>query len=259
MTITVTPTVEASNSPPRVRLDIAASAGETSSTIQRINPDGSLVPVRTQDGNPQPISAGTALLYDYECPLGQGVRFTSVQSPGTVSAQVTVPGTAIWLVHPGIPGLSMMLKPAPGCFAKRVRSAPRGVFAVMGRKNVIVFTDGARKGMQSQLVVYVRSSDEKTALEALTADCSTLLLNVPASLGYNVATRYISLGDSEEDPVTNLLTEAWMTVTFPFDEVDRPDGGTTSQRTYADVLSGFATYSSFDSSYASYAAALAGP
>lgn len=259
MTITVTPTVDTANAPPRVQLSVSASAGETSTTVNRINADGSVVPVRTPDGNPLALSGGTGVLYDYEAPMGAACNYSSVESPGTVSAQVTVPGAQVWLIHPGVPSASMPVVLAPGAFSTRVKPAPRGVFAVMGKKNVVVFTDGARKGTQSQVAIYVRSATEKSQLEALLADLSPLLLNVPANLGYNETTKYISVGDLSEDVVTAQVTEQWMACVLPFDEVDRPIGGTQSQRTYTDVDASKATYALLDAAYPSYLALLAGP
>jgi hypothetical protein len=46
--------------------------------------------------------------------------------------------------------------------------------------------------------------------------------------------------------------------TAPYIVVGRPAGGIQSQRTYADVLSGFATYQAVLTRYATYTAVLTG-
>ncbi|NUR28511.1 MAG: hypothetical protein HOV83_22175, partial [Catenulispora sp.] len=81
MTVTVAPTVELSNVPPRVRLDVSASAGETSTTVVRNDPDNVQRPVRTSDGAPLTLSGGVGLLYDYEVPYATVVTYTTLESP----------------------------------------------------------------------------------------------------------------------------------------------------------------------------------
>lgn len=256
---TITPTVDTTSTPPRVVLNLTdADSTETSDTIIRNNPDGTTSVVRTSDGAPLPISGGAALAYDYEAPMGAAVSYFAMNSPGNVSAQVTVPGEAVWLIHPGVPDLSMTVSLAPDTWAKRTYTAARGVFSVMGRKNVVVITDGARKGENSQLVLNIRTAGEKAALDALLADTQVLLLNVPATLGYNNATKYISVADVEYDEPTNKVYESWLIATLPYDETDEPAGGTQAARSYTDVLASETSYQSLYTDYRSYLDLLAG-
>jgi hypothetical protein len=258
MTITVTPTVDASNSPPRIKLNVAASAGETSTTVTRLDPSGAWVPVRTTDGNPLQLSAGSGLLYDYEPPYGQSVKFSSVESPATVSSSVTLSPSRPWLVHVGVPALSITFRFSPNPSPRRVRPVVRGVFQPLGRVNPIIVTDGARHGRMLALSLLLEGPSERAAFEALTADASTLLLNVPSSLGYNVDTAYISIGDIETLPVMDKVFEQWFTVTMPYYEVDRPLGGQQPQRTLADLMS-YATLADLNSHYATLNDLYVGP
>jgi hypothetical protein len=65
-------------------------------------------------------------------------------------------------------------------------------------------------------------------------------------------------GDVDYAPVVDKLTEQWTDVTMPFVVVDRPAGGSQSERTYADLLV-FPSYTALKTAYPTYAATLAGP
>ena len=257
MTVTITPTVESGNVPPRVRLDIAAGT-ETATTVLRLDPDGNLVPVRTDDGNPLPISGGTALLYDYEAPFDGPVFYTSVESSTTFSDPVVVPASQVWLIHPGVPSLSLPVRLAQGTFSKRTRTVQQGVFTPIGRARPIVVTDGARKSVQSQLSVLTTSVAEAEAIDDLASDAGVLLLNIPTSLNYNFSTCYVALGDMESGPVIEKVFELWQTFTWPFTVVDRPAGGSQAERTLADLLD-YSTLGALRTAYPTLLDLLAGP
>ena len=258
MTITVTPSLEPTNSPPRVRLDVSASAGETSTTVTRQNPDGSIIPVRTQDGGPLALSAGTGLIYDYELPYSASVTYSSQESPSTVSSAVTLSVSSTWLVHPGVPALSMPVTLRPGTLQEETYGVARSVLFPMGRVNPIIVNDGTRKGGQSSLTVTTQSLDELSSLRALIADAGVLLLNIPADQSVGFDTCYISIGDVKFARWTDVVIDSYRDVVLPFYVVDRPAGGTTAQRTYAD-LTVYATYADLARAYPTYANVLAGP
>jgi len=256
--ITVTATVEASNSPPRVRLDVADTGAPSITTVNitRLDPNGETVPVRTPDGNPLTLNSNAGLLYDYEMPYGAAVTYSSQETPGNVTTPVTVPETRIWLVHPGVPAVSMPVTVAS--FGERTRSAKQGVFYPMGRATPVVITDGARKSAESTLELSTRTLQELTDFEELTQDSGILLLNVPAGLGWGVTTSYISVGDITETRLMDYAGEPRRYLTLPFVTVDRPAGGSQSQRTLADLLA-FPTLGSLMDNYATFADLLAGP
>jgi hypothetical protein len=257
MAVTVTPTVEAGNVPPRVRLDVTSTA-ESLTTVTRLNPDGTTIPVRTPDGGQVQLSGGTALLYDYEAPFGQPVTYSSQETPSTVSTAITVDASQTWLIHPGVPSLSLPVRLAQGSFSRRTAPARQGVFLPMGRKTPVVVTDGRRKSYQSSLGVVTTTADELAAVEALLDDTGTLLLNIPTTLGYNFPTCYIAVADVDVAPVIDKVFEQWMTVTLPFTVVDRPVGGSQAQRTLADLLA-YPTLRAIQDAYPTFAAVLAGP
>lgn len=265
-TITVVPTVEPFNSPPRVRLDVTdtgSSPAYTSATVLRLDPDGVQRTVRTNDGNPLPLSTSgstrVGLVYDYEPPYGSLVSYSTLESPGTVSAEVTVDETRPWLIHPGVPELSMPISMRPGTLAEEVFPVRAGVFYPMGRKYPVVQTDGSRKGSQSSLVAMTESLDELDSLMVLLADAAVLLLNIPAGMNTGFPSSYIAVGDVKVTRWTSTVIDANRDVTIPFQVVDPPAGGTQAERTYADIVTGFATYANVQAAYSDYLALLAGP
>lgn len=262
-TVTVVPTVELSNVPPRVRLDVTDTGSPSifSTTVMRLNPDGRTVPVRTNDGNPLTLSTSgsdrVGLIYDYEPPFGAAVSYLTLESAGTVSTQVTVPETRVWLIHPGVPELSMPITVAR--FGTRSRKTARGVHYPMGRATPVVQTDGARKAAEYALSVVTFTDDERRDLETLLEDSGALLLNVPASKGWGVSAEYVSVGDIQEERQVQFAGDPLRVWSLPCTVIDRPAGGSQAERTYVDVLGDNVTYASLMTKYPTYLALLAGP
>lgn len=255
-TVTVAATVEASNVPPRVRLDVTSSDA-TSTTLTRLNPDGTTTPVRTADGNPLPITGGTALIYDYEMPLARSVTYGSLESPASTSAAVTVDSSLVWLVHPGVPALSMpvMIKE----FGERTYPTARGVFRPMGRATAVVVTDGTRKAAEFDLTLVTLTDADRLGLVELLSDSAPLLLNVPATKPFGVGVEYVSIGDVTEGRPVRIAAEPTRTWKLSCTVVDRPVGGSQSQRTWADVIATYATWNDVTAAYPTWTALLAGP
>jgi hypothetical protein len=258
VSVTVAPTLEASNVPPRVRLDVTATAGETSTTVLRLDANGTTVPVRTNDGNPLPLSSGVGLLYDYEVPFQTTVVYSTAETPGTVSATVTPPEGRIWLIHPGVPALSMPVGMMLPSLMEEVYSVKQGVFYPMGRTNPIVVTDGARSGAQSTLVTLVETLNDTKAIRNLVADAGVLFLNIPASMQLGFDTCYIAVAEVRIARLTDANANPTRAVTMPFTVVDRPAGGSQAQRTLADLLD-FPTLATLPSFYPTLLDLAAGP
>ena len=261
-TVTVTPTVEPSTGaigdPPRVRLDVvdADAPAVESVTVTRLDPDGRIVPVRTFDGNPLDLTGGPGLIYDYEAPFGAPVRYSSQESPATVSAEVTVDEQRVWLIHPGVPALSMPVNVAE--FGKRSRPVARGVHRPMSRRYPVVQTDGRRKAAEAVLELNTFTLSERAAFETLTDDAATLLLNVPAGFGWGVGAEYVDLGDLDEERLIIWAGQPRRLQTLPYLVVDRPVGGSQAERTLAD-LAEFASLADLALAYESLLDLAAGP
>jgi hypothetical protein len=259
--LTLTATPDPTYTPPRIRIDISdtRSSPAASLTINRTDPSGFVTPVRTADGNPLPITGGTATIWDYEAPFGAAVTYSSVEVPSVSTSPVTLAVSQVWLIHPGIPALSVPLDLLPATLQDETFSSKQGVFYVMGDPYPVVITDGSRKASVSQLVVSTATLDELSALEALLADGSPLFLNVPADQGIGFDAQYISVGDMKVGRLTDVVIDSYRSVTLPFVVTRRPVGGSTSTRTYAVVEGAYATYASAEAAYSTYAQAIAGP
>lgn len=264
-TVTVVPTVELSNVPPRVRLDVTdtgSSPAITSTTVTRLDANGRTVPVRTNDGQPLQLttsgSTRVGLLYDYEVPYGAAASFSTLESPTVVSAQVTVSVSKVWLVHVAVPSLSMPIELRADSLADETFTVNQGVFWPMGRANPVIVTDGIRKGPQSSLTVGIETAADVRAIRAVIQDGGTLFLNIPPSLGFLFDSCYIAVGDVKRTRISTIGADPYRDVVMPFNVVDRPAGGSQSQRTLIDLLS-FSTLDAIRPAYTSLNAVLAGP
>lgn len=262
-TVTVVATVEASNTPPRVRLDITnigATVPSGTVTVNRLDPNGVLVPVRTQDGNPLTLTTSginkVGLLYDYEMPYGAIVQYTTAEDPTSSSGDVLVPSSRPWLVHPGVPELSQQITISE--ISARVRKVTRSVLYPMGRAAPLVQTDGTRKVAEYTLSLLTMTDGDRENLEELLSDGGPLLLNVPAANPWGMPTEYVSAGDVTESRVVRFLGEPARVWELPLTVIERPSGGSQSERTLIDLLA-FPTLDSLMATYATFTDLLAGP
>lgn len=261
--LSITATALPGNTPPAIEVDIndTRSPGAASQlTIMRINPDGSSSPVRTTDGNPLQLASGVGTVYDYEMPLGQLVSYTTLEVPGVTSLQTSVDAPRPWLVHPGVPDLSVQLGTfMPGSFTKRTRPVTQGVFQVMSRENPVVVTDGVRKGIQSSFSVLVTNANDLDAIDTILSGAATLLLNISPSLGFTFPTCYIAVGPVDYQPMQDKVFEQQFTVVMPFTVVDRPAGGSQAQRTWVDVIAAYGSWNAVMAAYRTWQDELTGP
>jgi hypothetical protein len=266
-TVTVVPTVENStgpDDPPRIKLDVTdvgTSPSIFSTTVLRKNSDGSLVPVRTANGNPLVLTTSGSnrigLVYDYEMPLGQVVQYTTEESPATISAGVTVTELNMWLIHVGLPALSRRIELRKGSLEEEEWPVEQGIHQAQGRKNPIVVTDGIRKGNRSAMTLSLASLTELQAVRDLFADAGTLLFNVPESTGLGITSAYIAAGNVKNKRLSDIGTDPYRDIEFPYIEVDRPAGGSQAERTLADLMV-FPTLASVKVAHPTLANVLAG-
>jgi hypothetical protein len=266
-TTTITATPEPSTGPqdpPRVRIDISIDDPTVAQvTVTRLDPDGRTSIVRTQTGGPLPLSvSGTdrvGLIYDYEVPLGQPVTYSTAELPGTVSSQITLTGSAVWLIHPGVPERSMSIDLRAESFAAEQWAVSQGVLWPMGRDKPVVQTEGIRRAASSSLTVATSTLAELARLRSLLADAGVLYLNIPPTYGYGIDPCYVAIGDVGNRRISDIGADPIRAVDLPYFVVDRPEGGTQSERTYLDVLGVYPSYLQVRVSYPTYAALLAGP
>jgi hypothetical protein len=248
MTVTITPTVDLTSIPPSVQLAVLDSTGaNTALTVQRMDPDGVLRPVRTTDGNALPLTVSGATrvgsVVDYEPWYGQSVYYTTTEVPSVTSVSVTVDEDRIWLTHPGVPSLSMPVELRIGSLDVVEFGVARSVFRPQGRRFPVVQTAGTRYAGASTLIVTMDSTQEWDELQALLDDASTLLLNSSPDNGLNIPTNYISIDTVRLRRPSSVGTDTLRDVELPFDVVDRPAGGTRAAWTMADIRDNFALMS----------------
>lgn len=244
-TVTITPTADPTNSPPRMKLDVTATGTPTVSsvTISREDPDGSIKLVRTTDGGPLVLSAGAGTVYDYEIPPGESVTYSIPEgsAPTTTTSMNT---GAVWLVHLGVPSRSVSLRFRRGSFTSETWAIEQGVFPILGRATPIVVTGSARTAPASSFTVAIDQPADLTALRILLADGSPLFLSADVGLGYGIDTNYIAAGNVTVSRPVQPLLYSERDVEIPYQVVGRPAGGTRAGTTWADVAAEFATWAS---------------
>jgi hypothetical protein len=258
VTTTLVATPDPSNSPPRVLLSLTYT-GQTSATIVRNDPDGAQTPVRlaepaTLDGT------GSWVGYDYESWFGSSTTYTAITAGGSItSPAVTLVVADVWLRHPGIPSLSQKVdfqgEGTP------VRAVNQAVLEPLGRSTPIVLSDGQRKSKRGDLTLRTKNDTEHAALLGLLDDVTPLLLDVPPGLAYgaDLSHQYLSIGDLNQQRLRpDYYPHPWRIWTAPYIVVGRPAGGIQAQRTYADLVAGFATYQAVLTRYTTYTAVLTG-
>ena len=240
MVLALTASTEVSSSGiPRVRLAVSGAA-TAEVYVDRLDPDGRVVSVRSAD--PAVTSGGALVVFDYEAAFDVAVSYTvrdTDTSPGSdTSAPVTLTsGGVAWIVHPGLPAtLSVPL----GVLEWPTWSRPvqRGVFQPIGRKFPVVVSS-RRGGESGDLVVYTSSHESRDAMEAILSDGLPLLLKGTST--ENAGTRWVSVGDVSEQPFEADLRGfiGWI---LPLVAVDSPAGSALPAVTYADASAAFFSY-----------------
>lgn len=243
-------TPEPNSVPPRIRLDVTTSASWV--TIYRVSADGTKSVVRTYDGGPLPVPGASTFIYDPEPPYQEPITY--ITDTGLSSGAVILDVPNVWLVHPAVPARSVQLDLVS--VSDRTSVANLSVRYPLGRSFPIVAGDGVRKAPSYTLVLRTSGAAAAAALDAILADLSPLLLNVPASSGWiDPARNYIAAGDlTRSNPgVKGYVTDRYWSL--PCSVVDRPAGGTQAFNTYGYSKSLYPTYAARKAAAATYGAA----
>lgn len=263
-TLTVAATVEASNEPPRVRLDVTdiGSPNLFAATVTRLDPDGRYVPVRTPSGGPLTLSTSGAnrvgIVYDYEMPYGDPIQYSTSEDTSANSGEVVVLTDDVWLIHPGIPDISVLIELAINSLDDEDHPVREGKFSPMGRENLIVVTEGTRSGIESEIIVATDTLAQAQAIRTLISDAGVLLFNPPASMGLGFERAYIAVSNVTISRPSSIGSDPHRLVRMPFSVVDRPAGGSAAERSYADLFD-YPTYADLAAAYPTYFDLLAGP
>lgn len=248
MTATITATAEPGAVPPRVRLDVTTN--QTSITLYRVAQDGTRTPVRSYDGGPFPVSAGALVAYDPEAPFGLPVSYTADGAGVTNSGLVTVNAADVWLTHPGVPSRSQTIELR--AISARQYEANQSVRYPLGRVFPIVASDGKRKAAVYELTLLTEVQADVAPLEALFADLSPLLLNVPPQSGLGHPTEYVAVGRLSVGRLVQIGDVPHREWSLPCSVVARPPGGSQVDNTYAKSLGLYPTYGARKAAHATY-------
>lgn len=247
--LTITP--NPANVPPRMLIDLKGALGSTV-TISRVDAAGNTTPIRL--ANPGELSGGAWVGYDYEAPFGQPVRYRAVADQSNIvitSDDAMLDVSAPWLIHPGLPDLSVPLSVAK--VGDRTMGVNQGVFNVLGRSDAVTVTDYARQSPVFDLQVLTGTQEAEDALQDLLADSSALLLQIIYPDIRRTIYRWVSIGP---------VTQSWLVEdyygsddlmwTLPCTVTSRPSGLLQSQRTWADVVAENATWADVVTRYATW-------
>lgn len=235
-TADVSATVEADHTPPRVRLDVGTALGPSILITRTV---AGSAPVAVRQANPAPLAGGTAVVYDYEAPFNQPVTYTFA-GYGAVDP-VIVPASQPWLIHPGVPSLSMPV--TVRLLDDETTSGNVGAFNVPGRKYPLVVTSGQRFAPVSSLQVKTTTTTERLALDQLLADTSPLLLQVVYPFTGESDYKWIAVTDIQRARrSSNNYADAARYWTCAYVEVEAPVGPVQAQRTYASGVAESVTY-----------------
>lgn len=248
MTTSITATVEPAATPPRVRLDVTTTS--TSITLYRVAQDGTQTAVRSYDGGPFPVTAGTLVAYDPEAPAGLPVSYTADGTGVTGSAVVTVTSDRVWLSHPGVPSRSQPVTVAK--LSERSYEANQSVRYPLGRRFPIAASDGKRKAAAYDLTIRTTTLDDMGAIELLLDDLCPLLLNVPADKGWGQVAEYVAVGKVTAGRIVQWGPQPMREWLLPCSVVDRPPGGSQVDNTYGASLALYPTYADRYAAQATY-------
>ncbi|WP_329215300.1 hypothetical protein OG352_06545 [Streptomyces sp. NBC_01485] len=235
-------------------------------TVYRVTPDGTRTPVRGPAGlyDKDAITSDLLIIEDHEAPLETVIYYyveiytaAGVLASTRSSAVITLDVDDVnlcWLKDPGNPqrNLQVMVKQAPDWADPIQQTAHK----VRNRQNAVILSD-SRGGQEGSLAVWTRSDNERKALRWLLGSGNVLLWQSAPGMGEDDV--YVNVGPVARPRVSTLATEQWREWTLPLTEADRPvttGVNGSADRTWQDVLSGFATWQAFLDAYATWEDAL---
>ncbi|WP_405964854.1 hypothetical protein OG713_34965 [Streptomyces sp. NBC_00723] len=235
-------------------------------TVYRVTADGTRTPVRGPTGlyDKDTITSDLLIIEDHEAPLETAVYYyiemytaagvlAFTRSSSTVTLDVDDVNLC-WLKDPGNPqrNMQVMVKTPPD-WADPIQQAAH---KIRNRRNMVTLTD-SRGGQEGNLVVWTRSDEERKALRWLLSSGNVLLWQVAPGMGEDDV--YVNVGPVARPRVSPLATEEWREWTLPLTEADLPvttGVNGSADRTWQDVLSGFATWQAVLDAYPTWEAVL---
>lgn len=259
--MTATAIASADESPGFITVSVTGLADYIggSLTCVRLNPDGTVEPVRQADPSVE-IDASEVALIDYEAPYGSPVQYRTLAIADAepdleqTTLSTTLNADRPWLIHPGTPALSQPL--SVSSLADRQREVNQSVQSPIGRLRPIVLTDGTLRAPVGSMELSTETFTERDALLALLQDLTPLLLNIPAGLAWGVTSEWVAFsGVSERALRGGSEVRIWQ---LPYRVVERPVGTVNIARTWVDVQGEAATWAELKNLYATWLGVLTG-
>lgn len=203
-------TVQAEAFPPRIQIECDRFP------LYRVESDGTRHPILST-----PVTGVFGFRFDdFDAPQSRPVRY---ETSTELSDYVVMPPVGVWLIPAEAPELGAPLVLEKGAFSGWRRGADRTVTEVPGRANAVA-VDFTRKAASGQLKAVTMDPEDSARL----MDC----LNVPGPAFLSLSSSewpgfervsWVSIGDVEDQPQTDLAgRQVWVT-TFDIAPVDRPE------------------------------------
>lgn len=212
------------------------------------------------------MTMGTMMLNSVSL-AANSVQFGAIKveayPPPTALAQTASPTRLepadAWLVHPGLPDISMPLSAADTSMAGIIDIAPveqtsnATVHKILGSSTPVPTTTGGRTAARTGMSIITVTQPEAAAMDTLLASDVPLLIQIPPSWQLDFDNGFYAVGGVEADR-TGEYASPRRVVTFPLRSVQSPvvdvvDAGWT----YADLINTYIDYASVLDGFASYA------
>lgn len=231
-------------------------------TIHRVDEDGKKTPLRGYGFvyDNAPYTPGVILVEDYEAPLKSKVWYaiTMYQNGAqgnrlftqTVDSPVLPDADYVWFKSPGIPALNtQVMMEAPLKWSRAARSAR---YDIVGRKNPM-HVSSVRAGRESSITLLIWDQESNELFNSLLdAGLPALIQAMP---GYGLdGNLYVSIGDTECEPLDPDAREPGWRWSLSITEIDRPGGGLqgSSGKTWQNIYDAYASWDALFDAWANW-------
>lgn len=245
---------------PRIQVSVTSSSGATITAVSLFRTtSGGTVPVEVQPSiGPSPRLVNDYLA-DWDTTLVYSAFVTTADgTENPTSAGVILTSAYPYAIHPLVPALSIRLDQATPLAAglrtigNVTRTATDTGHSVLGSPYRVYTRTGPRAAATVQLELVTVTTLEAQAVRAIVGDLTPLLIRVPDSLGWDFEDGYYRVGDVDEARRVQYGPDTSRVFTLPLERVLQPAGVQQPERTYANVLNDFPSYSALLAAYRTY-------
>lgn len=271
-----TPTITATSDATRARVKLDLSGTGSASSVKNVfeiqrTYDGGITweAVRGDQGAYTLSVGGTRTIYDYEVPNGVNVQyrartisfdigdFTLMSSWSSTTSAVQWTSNDTWLKVVSDPTLN--LKIIIREFGDEQYPIDEGVFQGLGSSKAMVITGVRRERPDSRMVLLAQTDAEQLALRAALGADVVLIQASPRSSDWKNENRYLTVGTVSVQRPARVAQSPIRDVIIPYTEVDAPlvdiyPLSTLGTNTWAEISSGYATYTALDAAFSTHGA-----